>query len=541
MKNRFAKENNLSPEKAAIRQLVLFVSLVGFVATAILTFSAFAERNLPETIINGVTAILLAISLITAWNGTVGFGRAILPFSALVSITYLSAIGNGIHDPGILAFAIVTAIAALLLGRIGLIIYGTLSVFAILGIIFTGSLGIFQHQPVAIPDVISALMAMIVSTIILYLNTRQLEQSIEETRRSEQLQIGVNQELLETQESLELQAEELEKTTRQSTLRAEQLRLVAEVAKSIASIQELERLLTTVTNLVNQRFNIYHTGVFLLDENREYAILRAANSAGGQKMLAKGHRLKVGAQGIVGSVTATGIARIALDVELDSMHFNNPDLPDTRSEMALPLRFSGKPIGALDLQSVEANAFTQEDIEVLSILADQVAIAIQNARSLESARNAAQDLEIAYQQITGQAWGKFAKEKQLQGYYFDGVETKSITDASNESTGETLQIPVLLRGQEIGKLKVNSQGADRSWDQDEIAIVQVAAERAALALENARLLEDAQRRASKEQIIGEISSKIGASINLDNILQTTLREMGRILPGAEISIQVENE
>jgi hypothetical protein len=100
---------------------------------------------------------------------------------------------------------------------------------------------------------------------------------------------------------------------------------------------------------------------------------------------------------------------------------------------------------------------------------------------------------------------------------------------------------VLLRGQEIGKLKVNSQGADRSWDQDEIAIVQVAAERAALALENARLLEDAQRRASKEQIIGEISSKIGASINLDNILQTTLREMGRILPGAEISIQVENE
>jgi GAF domain-containing protein len=206
--------------------------------------------------------------------------------------------------------------------------------------------------------------------------------------------------------------------------------------------------------------------------------------------------------------------------------------------MALPLRFLGKTIGALDLQSVESNAFTQADIEVLTILADQVAIAIQNARSLESARRAAQDLEFAYQQITGQAWGQFAKEQQLQGYYFDGVETKSITDTPSENTGESLQIPVLLRGQEIGKLKLSSQGAGRTWGQDEIAIAQVAAERAALALENARLLEDAQRRATRERIIGDISASINTFTDMDGILRTAVQQLGRRMGGAEVVLEL---
>jgi hypothetical protein len=189
-------QNKLTLDQVRMRQLILIISLIGFIATTILTITAIVDKNLTETIINGSTTILLAISLVTAWYGSIGFGRLALPFTALISISYLAFIGEGLYDPGNLAFAIVLAIAALLLGARGLIIYGTLSVGALIGIILVSTLGISQHKPASVPDSIAALMGLIVSTIILYLNARQLEQSLSETRRSEQVQIRVNQELL---------------------------------------------------------------------------------------------------------------------------------------------------------------------------------------------------------------------------------------------------------------------------------------------------------------------------------------------------------
>jgi GAF domain-containing protein len=223
---------------------------------------------------------------------------------------------------------------------------------------------------------------------------------------------------------------------------------------------------------------------------------------------------------------------------MDSAFFDNPDLPDTRSEMALPLRFLEDTFGALDLQSIEPNAFTQEDIDVLSILADQVAIAIQNARSLESAQRAAHDVEVAYQQITSQAWSQFAKDQQMRGYQFDGVETRSITNWSSEKDGSTLLIPVRLRGKEIGQIKMRAHQTDRTWTQDEIMMTQAAAERAALALENARLLEDAQNRASQERIIGDISAKLSSSAELEKIMQIAVKELKQALGASEVSLKI---
>jgi HAMP domain-containing protein len=162
--------------------------------------------------------------------------------------------------------------------------------------------------------------------------------------------------------------------------RARQLQTVSDVARQIVSAQELETLLGSVTHLISERFGFYHVGVFLLDEKREYAVLRAANSAGGQRMLARSHRLPVGKVGIVGFTTGTGQARIATDVGEDAVYFNNPALPETRSEMALPLSVGGQTIGALDIQSMRSNDFSENDIELFTTLADQVAIAIHNNR-----------------------------------------------------------------------------------------------------------------------------------------------------------------
>ena len=159
---------------------------------------------------------------------------------------------------------------------------------------------------------------------------------------------------------------ELEAATQQVEHRAEQFEAIAEVARVISSIQNQEELLPRITHMISQSFGFYHVGIFLVDEDNQYAILRAANSVGGERMLARQHRLAVGHTGIVGHVTSTGSPRIALDTGADAVFFDNPDLPETRSEMALPLKVGDQIIGALDVQSTEPNSFTQEDINILS-------------------------------------------------------------------------------------------------------------------------------------------------------------------------------
>jgi GAF domain-containing protein len=225
---------------------------------------------------------------------------------------------------------------------------------------------------------------------------------------------------------------------------------------------------------------------------------------------------------------------------MDSVHFDNPDLPDTRSEIALPLKIAGETIGALDLQSTEVNAFTPEDVEVLSILANQLAIAIQNARLFESAHQAVQDAETAYRQLTGESWNQFLRSREIYGYHFDGFKAKSLLEKFNDEKELALTIPVRLRGQEIGKLKMTSLKADRVWNDDEIAMAESAAERAALALENARLVEDAQRRAAKELTISEGATRVSEALDVESILQATAEELERVLNSSEVVIQLDS-
>jgi len=338
---------------------------------------------------------------------------------------------------------------------------------------------------------------------------------------------------------------ELEVATQQVEHRAEQFEAIAQVSRVISSIQDQSELLPRITRMISQHFGFYHVGIFLLDENNQFAVLRAANSEGGRRMLARRHRLEVGHTGIVGYVTATGNPRIALDTGADAVFFNNPDLPETRSEMALPLTISGKVIGALDVQSTKQNAFTQADVNILSALADQVSTAIQNARLYEESHEALAQAETAYRQLTGEAWANIRRFTPVVGYRFDGSKPEPLTQHTRgqqtESQKDAFSVPLQLRGESIGRLRIKPASAGYQWTENEIAIIRATAERVALAAENARLVAESQKSAAKEQVIGEISSKIGSAINLDNILQTTLREMGRILPGAEISIQVERD
>ncbi len=340
--------------------------------------------------------------------------------------------------------------------------------------------------------------------------------------------------LQQRSQELEQRTTEMEAITLRSERRAAQLLAVSSVASAIANIQSLDELLPRVAEVISTQFDFYHVGIFLNDASNTYAVLRATNSEGGQRMLARSHRLKIGEVGIVGAVAATGRPRIALDTGEDAAFFNNPDLPTTRSEMALPLRSGTKVIGVLDVQSTEANAFSDEDIEIISILSDQVSTAIRNAQLFEEGQRAANETQLLLQQYARDQWRRVARAQRGTGYRFDGTTVQPLeTTVPPENI---IHIPITVRGQSIGRLGIRApQG--HTLNADELDIIRSVAERLAISAENARLLQESQERATKEQTIGDITSKISASINLRSIMQTAVEELGRNLPGSEVTIQ----
>ena len=369
--------------------------------------------------------------------------------------------------------------------------------------------------------------------------------------RKQDMLSKINDELRNRENELETNRLNLEQSVNERTAelvianqhnerRSAQFESIASVARTISSTQTLDALLPQIVETISEQFDFYHVGIFLLDTNREFAILTAANSAGGKKMLARNHRLLVGGAGIVGFVTKSGQTRVALDVGLDSAFFNNPNLPDTHSEITFPLRIGTEIFGALDVQSKETNAFSQEDVGTLSTLADQVGIAIQNARSYQQIREALAQADAASLQMSDQQWKRFFASQPVNGYVFDGIDAKTIkpSDKQNE---HSLAIPLTLRGTRIGTLKLSATDSNRTWTEDEIGLAQATAERTALALEGARLLQEAQKRATKERTIGEISARIGGLVNIENILQTAIQELGNTMPNTDIAIQFTSE
>jgi GAF domain-containing protein len=354
---------------------------------------------------------------------------------------------------------------------------------------------------------------------------------------------------------------ELETANQQTSHRAAQLQTITELAESIAQFQNLTELFSATTQLISERFGFYHVGIFLIDETRQYAVLQAANSEGGQRMLARLHRLKLGT-GIVGFCAQSGHPRIALDVGADAVYFNNPDLPETRSEAALPLKSRNDTIGVLDVQSTEAAAFTDEDLQVLTTLANQVSIALENTRLLAETRTALAQVQEVYDEFTRTEWSRTITKAEQPGFRYhigriemleNALDLPEVTSAAhsgqiepNLASGSAekrtqVAVPVKIRGEVIGVIHIESNDSSRTWKDDEIRLVAAVAERAALAMENARLFQDARRRAAKEQAISQATSRISSALNIENILHTTAEELERVLGGSEVLIRFQNK
>jgi GAF domain-containing protein len=186
--------------------------------------------------------------------------------------------------------------------------------------------------------------------------------------------------------------------------RTKQIRIAAAVARAVVSTPVLDDLLRRAVELIRDRFGYYHVSIFMLDEEGKSAVLRESTGEVGSALKARGHRLAVGSQSIIGWVTANNQPRVASDVSSDPVHFKNELLPETRAEAAVPLQVGGTVLGALDVQSTNPGAFSPDDIEVLQTLADQLSAAIQNARLAQSSAMAA-DRSRVISEVTGQFSG----------------------------------------------------------------------------------------------------------------------------------------
>ncbi|GAB4527082.1 MAG: hypothetical protein Fur0018_12560 [Anaerolineales bacterium] len=323
---------------------------------------------------------------------------------------------------------------------------------------------------------------------------------------------------LELQHSAELQRHQ------------QQLYVAAEIAAILGRQPDLNTLLQTVVNLLHDRFELYYCGVFLLDEQESYAILRAGTGEAGQKMRAANHKLAVGGSSMIGWCTANRKARIALDTGLEAIRFNNPLLPLTRSELALPIMLGEQVLGALTIQSQRPNAFDQVDITILQGIANSLATAIENIQLVQQLQHSLKQVQRLNQQYVVAAWSRETTLEEMRGYE---LENPKVTDSIPET--RTIRAPLTLRGATIGEITIEG---GQPWGENDETFAQAIATQTAQALENARLVRETLQQAQREQVVTAITEQVRASLDLETILRTSVREIQNALKLKRVRIQL---
>lgn len=325
--------------------------------------------------------------------------------------------------------------------------------------------------------------------------------------------------------------------TRDLERRAAQIATGAEIAHVATTLLDPDELIASVVNLIQQRFDLYYVGLFLLDAEGRYAVLHAGTGEAGRIMKERGHRLEVGGQSMIGWVCANKQARIALDVGKDAVRFANPYLPDTHSELALPMRAGNRIIGALSIQSTQTAAFDEGDIAALQGMADQIAVALENARLFQQTQETLQKLDEANRLLTRQGWQEYltaAPQAPYAEFYAPGG-----TVTASGSLPHILRIPLEAGGQPLGTLIMERSAHTPGWTDEEAETIRAIAQQATLALDNARLFEESQRLAAREHLIGEITGRIRSAATLEGVLNAAVREVSLLTGASYAAIDLE--
>jgi len=337
-------------------------------------------------------------------------------------------------------------------------------------------------------------------------------------------------------------------------VRVRDLQATQEVSRFAATQRDPQVLMDKVVDLIVHSFaNIYHAQIFLIDEEKHFAILRASTGEAGRNLLARGHRLQVGSQSVIGRCTDESRVVIARDTLESDVHRKNEFLLETRAELAIPLKVGDVIIGALDVQSKFRDSFNDEQVNILQTMADQIAIAIENTRLYQESLRRLEELTISNRVATRSTWVEYMnyrREVALSSQYSLGA-----TISTNESLRESVlregiaiigqvtprntipfAVPIQLRGQTLGAVEWEFPASDFSQEKVQLAMELVG--RLALSLDNARLFEESQRAIERERLVNDIASKLTTQTEIDAILQTAVREVGQALRVPMVSINL---
>lgn len=464
------------------------------------------SRKLPFGLRAGflVGALFLAGTIILLRNGLSGIAFAIL-LGFLLATTNLLGGKSGFQALGITAVATIFFAVLFLTGSRPIPENASPDTARLVGWLSSG-----------IPFILMGAMVVTGSSILL----KGMEDSI---KSQQKLARDLDRERATLAARVEERTSELETALNR-------LQGAADISRSIVTVTEFNTLLQQVVDLILDRFRLYYVGIFMMDDANEYAVLQAGTGEAGQKMLAQNHRLLRGGSSMIGWAVARNEPRITQETMFEKIRFKNPLLPLTRSEMAIPISSRDVVFGAMTIQADEINAFSQEDISLLQSIADSLAIAIENAKLYEDNQNYLEEIRGLNRAYLEQAWSKTLEIHQDLSAEYEMELNLPGADIHN------VEVPIILRDQVLGTIQLEFTG--KQPDPDELQLVDSIAIQTALALDNARLLEETQNQALQEQKVNDISTSISRASTIDEILRIAALEIGNLPTIAEVSIHL---
>ena len=281
--------------------------------------------------------------------------------------------------------------------------------------------------------------------------------------------------------------------------RTRDLELAAEVGQRLSLVNETETMLLQAVDIIGERFDLYYTQVYLADPTGRSLILRAGTGEVGQTLLQRGHRLALDLGSLNGIAATERRTVIVTDTETSTIHRPNPLLPDTQSEMAVPLLVGGRVVGVLDMQSTQPGALSQENRAAFEALAGSLAISIANAELFEQVETTRAAVEEQAHRQTRAGWQDFLnaiEHSERFAYTYDRESVSPLHEAISDSVEASLTAPIQVAGSAVGKLHFER---DRDWTQDDQAIIQSVSRQVAQQIENLRLLAQAEQYQTEAQ------------------------------------------
>jgi GAF domain-containing protein len=556
MRNRFKdffKPTDPDPERAQ-RQSVLYMLLLGLAVPSlvfgvILAIQAASGRTQPDAAILILASLpFYVVSFILARRGRSNLASWI-PLVLLFAITLAAILPSGLGPVSTLGLALLVMTSGVLLGPYVALFFTIVSAVVYIFSDWIMTLGFMPEMAIPRPTLISNAIGLSIGLgLIIFINwyaNRQIAQALK-----------VEQEITE---QLQRQRKELEDLVAQRTRglerRAIQLQTTSDIAKMASELTDPQALMEQAIELIRARFGFYHASIFVMDETGNWANLAASTGEAGKQMMARQHRLAVGSASIIGWVTANRLPRIAHDVESDPFHFKNPLLPETRSELAVPLLVGQRLLGALDVQSTEANIFTEDDARTLEAIASELAVTIDSTRIQQELQDRLERLESSSHSQIQTMWRQIGRQTATPTIHLDTsgervapqedrftLTAQAYQEAKTaiSENGLELAVPVIIRGECIATITTRRSVGTEPWNDEEIALVEAIASQAALSLESARQHAEEERRLQELEVINRVSQAVSQMLRLDSVYRIVQRQLDQILGGIEVAVATYN-